>query len=477
MLYDLQQDGVLGRINTEAIAENADVSGDFMRQKIGVPVKLAKGIGAVGGVLTTIYSSGEMLNRVAASLAGYRAAKKFGVDGFNNFHAGVPGQQRLAGTLLDNEEGYKGAAQMLSDATQFNLDPANRPMMARLLGGVPIQFMPFVTMMIEVYSNAFFGRYGMTDRENVKTIAGIKVPLMTNRQANRALIALVAQQMALGGLFAIPFMDDLDEVIKLLSNKTGMTKRSVYQTFYETLIDDMGLSADAATALLRGPMEGYGPISIGRRIALSPFQNFLRASDNPALMIGGPAASFLEGYVDRLYKASVGGEWDKVLAYSIPTAATTNLAKAYYSATEGVYTGTGRQINDGLQGEEILFQMLGFTTQELSRDRAEIRLAKYLDSKTSAVRDRLTDKLTKLQMRMVQTTDSAQREKFRQQSIEILNYIREHDQGKEMEDRIDPTGSIWTSVLSRMRQELSPRAYDIAAPKKAVRPRIEELIK
>jgi len=477
MLYDLQQDGVLGRINTEAIAENADVSGDFMRQKIGVPVKLAKGIGAVGGVLTTIYSSGEMLNRVAASLAGYRAAKKFGVDGFNNFHAGVPGQQRLAGTLLDNEEGYKGAAQMLSDATQFNLDPANRPMMARLLGGVPIQFMPFVTMMIEVYSNAFFGRYGMTDRENVKTIAGIKVPLMTNRQANRALIALVAQQMALGGLFAIPFMDDLDEVIKLLSNKTGMTKRSVYQTFYETLIDDMGLSADAATALLRGPMEGYGPISIGRRIALSPFQNFLRASDNPALMIGGPAASFLEGYVDRLYKASVGGEWDKVLAYSIPTAATTNLAKAYYSATEGVYTGTGRQINDGLQGEEILFQMLGFTTQELSRDRAEIRLAKYLDSKTSAVRDRLTDKLTKLQMRMVQTTDSAQREKFRQQSIEILNYIREHDQGKEMEDKIDPTGSIWTSVLSRMRQELSPRAYDIAAPKKAVRRRIEKLIK
>ena len=121
--------------------------------------------------------------------------------------------------------------------------------------------------------------------------------------------------------------------------------------------------------------------------------------------------------------------------------------------------------------------MLGFTTQELSRDRGEIRLAKYLDSKTSAVRDRLTDKLTKLQMRMVQSTDIAQREKFRQQSIEILNYIREHDQGKEMEDRIDPTGSIWTSVLSRMRQELSPRAYDIATPKKAVRPRIEQLIK
>ena len=477
MLYDLQQDGVLGRINTEAIAENADVTGDFMRQKLRIPVKAAQGIGMVGGALTTLYSSGEMLNRVAASLAGYRAAKKFGVDGFNNFHAGVPGQQRLAGTLLDNEEGYRGAAQMLSDATQFNLDPANRPMMARLLGGVPIQFMPFVTMMIEVYSNAFFGRYGMTDRENVKTIAGIKVPLMTNRQANRALIALVAQQMALGGLFAIPFMDDLDEAIKLLSNKTGMTKRSVYQIFYETLIDDMGLSADAATALLRGPMEGYGPISMGRRIALSPFQNFLRASDNPALMIGGPAASFLDGWIERVGKAIGEGEWDKAIAYSLPIAATTNIAKAYYSATEGVYTGTGRQINDGLQGEEILFQMLGFTTQELSRDRAEIRLAKYLDSKTSAVRDRLTDKLTKLQMRLVQSTDRAQQEKFRQQSIEILNYIREHDQGKEMEDKIDPTGSIWTSVLSRMRQELSPRAYDIAAPKKAVRPRIEELIK
>ena len=477
MLYELQQEGVLGRINTEAIAENADVTGDFMRQKIGVPVGIAKQIGRVGSVLTTIYSSGEMLNRVAASLAGYRAAKKFGVDAFNNFHEGVPGQQRLEGALLDDEAGYRGAAQMVSDATQFNLDPANRPWMARQLGGVPIQFMPFVTMMIEVYSNAFFGRYGMTDRENVKTIAGIRVPIMTNRQANRALIALVAQQMALGGLFAIPFMDDLDEVVKLLTKKTGMTKRSVYQVFYETLIDDMGFSADVATSLLRGPLEGYGPISIGRRIALSPFQNFLRASENPALMIGGPAASFLDGWIEREAKAIRDGEWDKAIAYFLPIAATTNLAKAYYSATEGVYTGTGRQINDGLQGSEILFQMLGFTTQELSRDRGEIRLAKYLDSKTSAVRDRLTDKLTKLQMRMVQTTDSAQREKFRQQSLEILNYIREHDQGKEMEDRIDPTGSIWTSVLSRMRQELSPRAYDIAAPRKAIRPRIEELIK
>ena len=477
MLYELQQEGVLGRINTEAIAENADVSGDFMRQKLGVPLKLAKGIGAVGGVLTTIYSSGEMLNRVAASLAGYRAAKKFGVDAFNNFHVGVPGQQRLAGTLLDDEEGYRGAAQMLSDATQFNLDPANRPMMARLLGGVPIQFMPFVTMMIEVYGNAFFGRYGSTDRDNPRTIAGIKIPIMTNRQANRALIALVAQQLAIGGLFAIPFMDDLDEVVKALSKKLGMSTTSVYQVFYETLIDDMGLSADAATALLRGPLEGYGPISISKRIALSPFQNFLRATSNPFLMVGGPAASFLEGYGDRLYKAGRAGEWGKVLAFSSPTAITTNLSRAYFSATEGVYTGTGRQINDGLQGEEILFQMLGFTTQELSRDRGEIRLAKYLDSRMSATKDRLTDQITKLQMRMVQSNNSADRERFREKSLEILEYIREHDQGKEMEDQIDPTGSIWTSVLSRMRQELSPRTYDIAAPRKAIRPRIEELIK
>ena len=162
--------------------------------------------------------------------------------------------------------------------------------------------------------------------------------------------------------------------------------------------------------------------------------------------------------------------------YLPPTAITTNLSKAYFSATEGVYTGTGRQINDGLEGSEIVFQMLGFTTQELSRDRGEIRLAKYLDSRMSGIRDRLTDQLTKLQMRMVQSDNSADKAKFREQSLEILRYIREHDQGKEMEDKIDPTGSIWTSVLSRMRQELSPRSYDIAAPKKAVRRRIKKLI-
>ena len=95
----------------------------------------------------------------------------------------------------------------------------------------------------------------------------------------------------------------------------------------------------------------------------------------------------------------------------------------------------------------------------------------------SATKDRLTDQITKLQMRMVQSNNSADRERFREKSLEILEYIREHDQGKEIEDQIDPTGSIWTSVLSRMRQELSPRTYDIAAPRKVIRPRIEELIK
>ena len=54
------------------------------------------------------------------------------------------------------------AASFVINQSQFNLDAFNRPQIAFLgngLGAITLQFLPFVTMMIEVYANAI-GKYG-----------------------------------------------------------------------------------------------------------------------------------------------------------------------------------------------------------------------------------------------------------------------------------------------------------------------------
>ena len=309
-----------------------------------------------------MYASGEMINRMTASLAAMRLANKFGVEELQNFSAGIPGQDRLINSTSQppSSAGAKASFQQMidagitvSNATQFNLDPFNRSRLSRQLGGVPIQFLGFVTMMIEVYSNALFGRYG--DQE---------LSFMNNRQKQRMLVGLVGQQLALGGLFALPFMDDLDEVVQVVQDSTGMTKTSIYEVLYESLVDDAGFSPDTATALLRGPLEGYGPISVGKRIALSPFQNALNMRiDNifqvPFKLIGGPSASFIEGWGERVIGSAREGRWDKAALYFPPTALTTNLANAFYNSTEGMQTGTGRQLNDGLDGMDRLWGAVG----------------------------------------------------------------------------------------------------------------------
>jgi len=448
--------GTFGKMNTEAIANNSDVTSKFLETKIigdtlpqGATNTISQGVGAVSRALTTMYASGEMVNRMTASLAAVRLVKKFGSDELRNFTDGIPGQDRLNETEYGSFDELVAAGNTVSNATQFNLDPFNRSRLSRQLGGVPIQFLGFVTMMIEVYTNTLKGRYGRKD-----------LGFMNDVQKRRMVIGMVGQQLALGGLFALPFLDDLDDVVGILSEKLGMGKTSVYEVLYESLIDDAGVSSDTATALLRGPLEGYGPISIGKRIALSPFQNVLNMNfDNifevPFKLIGGPSASFIEGWGERVVDAAREGRWDKVALYFPPTAVTTNLANAFYNSTEGMQTGTGRQLNDGLNGMDILWGAVGFTSTTVSKDREQIRRNKYLNSRMRKIRDRYTDRITKATLQLQRETDPEKKEALRKYINEKYKEILEHDSGKEPEDKIDPSYSIATSVGSRLKQVYS----------------------
>ena len=482
-LSQMSMNGTFGKMNTEAIANNSDVTSKFIEQRaLGdllppqATATITRRIGGLSRFLTSMYAGGEMINRMTAALATIRLVKEHGSGELRTFVSGIPGQDRLNGV----EEGPAGnptqeelvaAATTVSNATQFNLDPYNRAPLARLFGGLPLQFLGFVTMMIELYSNVIFSRYG--DQE---------LSFMNNRQKQRMLVTIIGQQLVLGGLFALPFVDDLDDIVGLLMKKTGMSELSIYETLYESLIDDMGMSNRQATALLRGPLEGYTPISVGKRIALSPFQNVLNMKmDNifqvPFKLIGGPSASFIEGYTQRIAQAAREGRWDKVVAFLPPTALTTNLAKAFYNSNEAILTGSGRELDDGLEGMDRLWAAVGFTTTTVAREREFGRRNVYNRGRMRPIRDRYTDRITKLTLEMIRTDNDNKKQALANKISEYYNEIIEHDVGKEPEDKIDPSFSIGSSVGTRVRQALSPEPGAISPVPKALRARVNFLNK
>ena len=151
-----------------------------------------------------------------------------------------------------------------------------------------------------------------------------------------------------------------------------------------------------------------------------------------------PSASFIEGWGERVVDAAREGRWDKVALYFPPTAVTTNLANAFYNSTEGMQTGTGRQLNDGLNGMDILWGAVGFTSTTVSKDREQIRRNKYLNSRMRKIRDRYTDRITKATLQLQRETDPEKKEALRKYINEKYKEILEHDSGKEPEDKIDP---------------------------------------
>ena len=479
VLVESQRRGSFGKINTEAIAQNADVTLNFIRQKVGINPTIANPIGSVSNFLTTMYASGEMINRIATTLAAARLVKKFGAGEMRNFAEGIPGQNMLLDAEINknnpSEASFQemvAAGETASNATQFNLDPYNRPKFSRYFGGIPMQFLGFVTLMIEVYSNALFGNYGKKE-----------LNFINDAQKRRMLVALVGQQVMLGGLFALPFADDMDDIVRLISKKIPeMPETSIYEILYETLIDNAGLTPDVATSILRGPLEGVGPISVGKRIALSPFQNILNMrSDNilqvPFKLIGGPSASFIEGWTTRIGGAAKEGRWDKVALYLPPTALTTNIANAYYNSMEGMRTGSGRQLNDGLSGLDSLWALIGFTPTTVSRTREEIARTKYMNGRMSSVRDKYVDVITRLQLAARRETDPIKRQAYRDRVSKLINEVYKRDAGKEMEDKIDPTYSMIPSVGSRMKQALDPVTPGaITQPRQIMLPRMLELM-
>ena len=188
----------------------------------------------------------------------------------------------------------------------------------------------------------------------------------------------------------------------------------------------------------------------------------------PFKILGGPSASFIEGWGDRVIGSAREGRWDKVALYFPPTAVTTNLANAFYNSTEGMQTGTGRQLNDGLDGMDVLWGAVGFTSTNVSTDREQIRRNKYMNSRMRVARDRYTDRITKATLMLHRENNVDKKQELRNYISKLYKEIIQKDAGKEPEDKIDPSYSIGTSVNTRLKQAYSKVPGAIAPVSKAL---------
>ncbi len=532
MLAKLTQRGIIGKVNTEALSQNSDLTAQYFVDKFGLNRKntitntALRGALGFGRALATLYAYGEVTNRIATALATYRLAKSKGVDAINKLNSAEVARSNLT----DTEEGYIDAAEAMTTMTQFSLDAYNRPLLARQMGGVPIQFLPFVQMMIELYSNAIMGRFGgtpqigtevWTDAEiidlieegkdplamgitagaakeqgrtsvaggTIDSILGVPIPSITNRQAASMLIGLVTMQMTLAGAYGMPYADDLNEVIKLLAKATGLPAYDVKQEIKIAMMEN-GVDEKIANTFNDGILSSATGISLNHRFSLNMIANYIRNLDNPALLVGGPAASFLGGYTDRIGKylgqaadGNPNGIWKTGIAL-VPSGLTTNILKSLDVYNEGETTKSGNILTKSNDIRSSLLRSIGFTTTEVAKARRDMAAKMYVSNKRKALNKKFTTDVAtlyyKLRVAEIEGRPNEAQELF-EKIQEIRRTVLENDsksrQGEiwSVENMIDPNGTLFNNAYNRAKQFL--KVYQGQSPVIYTNPTVRERLR
>ena len=476
-LYILQERGSLGRINTQALSQNADLTTDFWYDKLQLNKveDMASGLDpkqvdrfkkfARNGkqLVDGVYSTTEIANRIAAALATYNTVKASseGMGPLREFArntaSGVDNQN--ADRLVEIEDGM----QYIIDESQFNLSAFNRPRLAfagKGLGGVTLQFIPFVTMMLEVYANAMT-RYGGANYGTFRS--GI---VNLTPQGRRTLAFLVLPQVILGGMFGLPFADDIKEVIKALVRSPIGTSLNLQQAdmelaFYDIMTSAFGPEAlSLAEAIARGPIKAWGGVDISQRVSLSPFRSFIEAATGQmgvGSLLSGPSGAFFTNAIGKSFDAFERNDYGKAILRLTPLAVVQNAVNAWEAGEDGVFTGKGRPLADGLGPHDLALMTLGFASENVYGPRDRLYREKAFATKSNAIKDKYLDKILRLMVEK-KNTDSAEGKREVQEEIEkLFKEVRDHDRDqKNIWDKIDPSYNIRRTSHTRYINQVSP---------------------
>ena len=506
MLGELTYRGIIGKVNTEALSQNSDLTSQYYIDKLGINQDnrlVRAGLKTslkFGEMLAKLYAYGEITNRISTALATYRLVKQRGVENLNTLNSAEVARSDLTNT----EEGYIDAAEGVVTMTQFSLDAYNRPLIARQAGGVPIQFLPFVQMMIELYANGIMGRFGGTPQISteqwtrqevldlinegknpeamgifegnfkeqgrtsvaagtIDSVLGVPIPSITNKQAATMIVGLVTMQMMLAGAYGMPYADDLNEIIKLLSKGLGLPEIDVKQEMRNTMIEN-GIAEGAVDAFSEGVLSSMTGLSVHHRFSLNMISNYMRNMDNPALLVGGPAASFMDGYMERINKYIRRGMNGDTMSFAkaglalVPAGLTTNILKGMDVYADGETTKSGNILMEPFNTRASLLKTIGFTTNEVNKARKDMAAAMYLVRKRKELNKKITQDVARLYYKGL----LAYRDKRDVDHQEIFEKIRqlriwvmEHDaKGDEegiwkVENMIDPNGTLFSNAYER----------------------------
>tara|TARA_R100001015_G_C4634058_1_gene199866 strand:+ start:651 stop:6137 length:5487 start_codon:yes stop_codon:yes gene_type:complete len=479
-LYELQRRGVIGRINTAALSQNADLTTEYWSDKLGLNsveniarkgldvenVQRFKDYARTGKkIVDGVYSTTEIANRIAAALATYNTVKAHGEQKLKGvtdekaiINAGLEPMVEFAAETASQGEivSIEDAMQYMVDESQFNLSAFNRPRIAFAgggLGGIALQFIPFVTMMTEVYANAIH-RYGGNKYGTIK--GGV---LRMTPQGRRTLAFLVLTQVLMGGMFGLPFADDMKEVIKALvrspiGKSLGLQQSDLELAFYDIMTDHFGPEAlSLSEAIARGPIKAWGGVDIAQRVSLSPFRTLIEAGTGQASvteLFTGPAGSFFTNSIGKSYDAFERGDLGKGILRLIPLAIVQNMINAWEAGETGVFSGKGRLLTDSLQPHDLALMTLGFSTENVFLPRQRLYREKNLLTKSNAIKDFYLDKVLRLMVRQKNVDSSEEKAELGAQIEKLFKEVLEHDLKQEqMSDMIDPNFNIRNTAHKR----------------------------
>ena len=474
-MAQLAQRGTIGKINTEALSGNSDIQMQYFLDKIGVGTGAATPLRAtansavyITNKVGAIYAWGELTNRIAAGLSTYNLAKKYGVAKMNKFNSA----EVMNSDLIDNEAGYIEAADMIVNMSQFSLDAYNRPLLARKMGGIPVQFLPFVKMMIDITGNAMMGRYGgdkqlgdvqtrWTKQEiadlkaadidtarkgikegdvkevsgtsvsggTIKSLGGVAIPTVTSQQGAVMLIGMVMSQLFFSGAYGMPYADDLNEIVKLIAPKIGMGELDVKQEMVIWMSQN-GVNELFIEGFEKGALNKLTGLSVNHRFSLNMVNNVIRNYDNPAVIIGGPAFSFGEGWATRMKRYLQKGDYIQAGLTLVPFALTQNIAKGLDAWENGVSTQADMLKMPAGDLQTSLAAGLGFTTTRVTGVSDQMARTNFIINKNKAPRARATKSLAHTYFNEKLFNYRGQPEKAakaREERRELLEEIKAYD--------------------------------------------------
>lgn len=508
MLLELQERGIVGKINTEAMSSNADITSSQMVQKIfggragalekGLSDKqyrtLIKSAGVSKRLLDSVYAFSEIGNRINAALATFNAVEEFGLEGTVNPRTGETSGGLVGfakGTTSEGQITDKvSAATFVVNQSQFNLDAFNRPQVAFVgggLGAITLQFLPFVTMMIEVYANAI-GRYGGS---NFRPIKGIQSRLSGGKeysidprdmtpQGKRTLVYLLVPQLMMGGLFGLPFVDDLKEVYKLVARMLNLQDSDVEIMFYEAITSVGGPDAyQTAEFFGRGAFKAYLGYDISQRVSLSPLKGSILPifTDDKSLgeLLGGPATAYIGQSIKSSADAFKRGDYAMAALKLLPFAGLQNVLKAVDASEAGVQTGAGRVIGGGMTTQNLLMMSMGFAPRPVYEDRDRMFRERHLYYKNSGVRKAYVHRAVRLRSQIDMTESAEEKGELYDELQALYMEVYEHDLKADLEDKIDPNYTLSQNVNKRYMDDKLGRQSGIPTGS-AESMRIRELI-